>query len=689
MDESAHILDQPLSSTPSISRQDAEAIHGARTKYRADIDGLRALAVIPVVLFHLGLPIFRGGFVGVDVFFVISGFLITSIIDREIREGSFSVLGFYERRVKRIFPALFVMMAVVTVASAIILLPPEFKNFGQSVAATSFFSSNLMFWYQGMDYFDGPADLKPLLHTWSLAVEEQYYIVFPLFLLFVRSARTRTIALVLTALVSLALSQYYLSTLPASSFYLPQSRAWELLAGALVALRPGWAEVSGKWANWLQPAGLLAILAAMLFYTNNTPFPGLAGLLPVLGASAVVFCGDRISIVNPLTNPVVIFFGKISYSLYLWHWPLIVLYKYVLMREIGRLDALVIFAGSVALASASYYFVERPTRRRASTAYWGGRPALFGAGLAAMLLFTGIGGSVHLTNGMPQRLADYHPPITVKESMPEVPPHCWISLVSTGQEWGGTACAVTKGSHLAMLWGDSFALQYVTGFHDAESLLDSRILLLAKSGCPPLLDYTQPMEPNCRAFNNLAWQRIGEMKPETVIISARWIYNALDTSDRVDMLAALKRTIAALEKRHIHVVLIGESPSYEFQNTYDYLYRAKRLHDGPIVPKLQFGPDFVRAIQDVAGPAEFVNPMKTLCQGDACSLFIGKDFMTLDGGHLTRPASDEVVRSLLRQDCAGPHYLAVDCRQLAAANPPATNPPAGNPPVAGIDSAHP
>ena len=308
-------------------------------RYRADIDGLRAIAVLPVVLFHFGFSTFAGGFVGVDVFFVISGFLITSLIVVEIDESRFSIVRFYERRIRRIFPALFLVIIVTSIASAIILLPNDLKRYAKSVVAADWFFSNFEFWREA-GYFDVDAHQKPLLHTWSLAVEEQFYLIFPPFLLLAaRYLRRRYLLIIMPIFVlSLTFSIWAVYAKPSLAFYLTPSRMWEIMLGAWLALIP-WE--AGK--RFIPPSGygLLTLLGigmiayGVFTFSANTPFPGAMALLPCGGAALVIFGGqNHPSMVSRLlaTGPLV-FVGKISYSLYLWHWPLIVLAAYPFAGE--------------------------------------------------------------------------------------------------------------------------------------------------------------------------------------------------------------------------------------------------------------------------------------------------------------------------------------------------------------------
>jgi peptidoglycan/LPS O-acetylase OafA/YrhL len=619
-------------------------------RYRPDITALRAVAVLPVVLFHLGAPLLTGGYIGVDVFFVISGFLITRLIDSDIESGSFTIAQFYQRRVRRIFPALFVMMFVVCIASYLILMPPELKNFGESLASTAAFSSNLMFWYQGMDYFDGPADLKPLLHTWSLAVEEQFYIFFPLLMVVVRSYRARISLLALFAFLSLCLSLHEMQLRPSSAFYLPQCRCWELLFGSLISLLPRRTFKTPFSSNWLQPAGFLAIILPMLLYTSETRFPGLAALPPVLGTCAILYAGEtpslqlnRLYLWWPAT-----FFGNISYSLYLWHWPIIVLYKYVVLRDLRYTDMAMIFIASVLAAAASYYLVENPTRR----AQWH-RTTLFGASGAIIAVFILFGSFEDFRKGLPSRFAGYAPP-PISEPSVQPPAGCWGQLGATGNNWQSASCEITSGHHKTVLWGDSFALHYVAGFERYHDLIDTTIFFLARSGCPPLIGFDHPLEPSCKIFNENAVRYIKELRPDSVVLSARWIYNALNPTDRRVVMADLTNTIQFLDALHINVLVIGQSPSFEFKSTYDYLFRLKRagVTAADFVPRLDFSQSFQSALAAASVLAHFFDPMAVVCPAYKCSLVSDNRFLTLDGGHLTADKSEEVISALLRADCA-------------------------------------
>lgn len=347
------------------------AAHSSGT-YRADIDGLRAIAVLAVVVYHAIPDIIPGGFVGVDVFFVISGFLITSILERNIRAGTFSISGFYERRLRRIAPALLAMI-LATIFFAAWRFPPHLRvEHGRSVMFTTLSVANHFFLRSAEDYFHSPVDTSPLLHTWSLAVEEQFYVFFPVLLFFIakcsRRSSTKLLILGLVAIASFAAAQWNLRTNPAWCFYLLPLRAWELLLGAVLAL---WMETRAatakprKFAPWISALGMTAIGIAYFGFDRDTPFPGLAALLPCAGAALIIWAGgltddsSKNYATRLLASPPLVAIGLISYSVYLWHWPLIVFFRDLLPAAF--FNAAIVLA-SILAGYVSWRCVETPFR---------------------------------------------------------------------------------------------------------------------------------------------------------------------------------------------------------------------------------------------------------------------------------------------------------------------------------------
>jgi peptidoglycan/LPS O-acetylase OafA/YrhL len=331
-------------------------------KYRAEIDGLRALAVVPVILFHAGFELFRGGFVGVDVFFVISGYLITTIIIDDIEKNRFSIVNFYERRARRILPALFFVMLVCIPLSWLWMLPTQMKDFSQSLVAVSTFLSNVLFWHES-GYFDAVTAEKPLLHTWSLAVEEQYYVLFPIFLLLAwRLGKSKVFwMIVVLAALSLALSELAWRIDRVTNFYLLPTRAWELLAGSIAAFIVK--EHGIRANNTLSFLGLGLIIFSIFAYDETTPFPSVYALVPVTGVMLlIIFAGKETIAAKLLSMRAFVGIGLISYSAYLWHQPLFAFARVRLLDQpsIFLMGALSLV--TLALAMCSWKFIEQPAR---------------------------------------------------------------------------------------------------------------------------------------------------------------------------------------------------------------------------------------------------------------------------------------------------------------------------------------
>ncbi|WP_370304514.1 acyltransferase family protein [Pseudooceanicola sp.] len=372
-------------------------------KYREEIDGLRSVAVLPVILFHAGVEFFSGGFVGVDVFFVISGFLITTIIAAELERGTFSLLRFYERRARRILPALFFMMLCTLPFAWLWMLPDQLRDFSQSLVAVITFSSNFLFFFE-TGYFAADAELKPLLHTWSLAVEEQYYLFFPLLLwLLWRFGRRPAIWVVAAlALASLAACEWGWRHSPEANFFLTPFLAWELLAGSLCALYLGEGKPKGR--NLPALLGLLLVVVPMVLYDGQTPFPSLFTLAPIVGTALIILFAARHTLVGRLLSlrPLV-GIGLISYSAYLWHQPVFAFARLASPQRPDHWVMLALAGLSLVLAYLSWRFVEQPFRGRGGGVL-ARRSAVFGAAFAGSLAFAGIGVVGHVQDGYPARM---------------------------------------------------------------------------------------------------------------------------------------------------------------------------------------------------------------------------------------------------------------------------------------------
>lgn len=491
--------------------------------YRRDIDGLRAVAVLPVLLFHAGIPGFSGGFVGVDIFFVISGYLIAGIILREIGEGRFSLAKFYQRRARRILPAYLFVMGATFVASYFILFPEDFRDFGQSLVASALFVSNLLFVLESEMYF--ATATKPLLHTWSLSVEEQFYLLCPLFLLFVtRLRKSPAKALAAVVLASLALSIWASKTNPASAFFQLQYRAWELGMGALLAASHAPAITNRAGREALALVGLGLIVFAVTTFDETTAFPGMAALAPVLGTAAIIQAGKAGSpLVNRLLSlQLFVFIGLISYSLYLWHWPVFELYRYATDDFLSPLAIAGLIALVFALSVLSWLLIERPFRRWTpgrdpERAEWPTlrRAALALSGIAAL----GIG------LGMSQGWWWRYPPEV--KAMHEVARSVELDNCLATLEWTPEEPCVlgADGPVRTAVWGDSHALSLLPGIVEAADKAGERFVFYGFGGCPPLLGIERYSDKghHCAAFNSESFDAIlANEGIENVVIAARF-----------------------------------------------------------------------------------------------------------------------------------------------------------------------
>jgi peptidoglycan/LPS O-acetylase OafA/YrhL len=368
--------------------------------YRPEIDGLRALAVLPVIFFHAGFEWSAGGFVGVDVFFVISGYLITSIILVELSADKFSIINFYERRARRILPALFFVMLVCLPFSWLLLTPSDLKDFGQSLIAVSTFSSNFLFWMES-GYFDTSAEFKPLLHTWSLAVEEQYYIFFPIFLaLSWRLGINWIISLLaLVFMISLVAAQWGSVFKPNPTFYLLPTRAWELLIGAFIAIYLSINTVSKSHIinQSLSLIGFIMIIFSFIFFNNSTPFPSVLTLVPTLGTGLIILYATPNTIINKAFSlSLLVKMGLISYSAYLWHQPILAFARHQFMGELSNLFLIMLCFSSLVLAYISWFWVEKPFRNRKQIS----SKMIFSFSLVGILFFISIGFLINKTDGL-------------------------------------------------------------------------------------------------------------------------------------------------------------------------------------------------------------------------------------------------------------------------------------------------
>jgi peptidoglycan/LPS O-acetylase OafA/YrhL len=534
--------------------------------YRKDIDGLRAIAVLAVILFHADIPGFTGGFIGVDVFFVISGFLITSIILKDIESGKFSIVKFYERRIRRIFPALFPVIAVTVIAGMFFLDYKTFKKLGQSVTATTVFASNILFW-QDSGYFDSPSAQKPLLHTWSLAVEEQFYIFFPLLLSGINRFFHRRYfpLLIITAIISFATSIWWVYAQPSAAFYLVPARAWEMLAGAVLALGCLPVPRSRILRDVASITGLCLIFYSIAFYSKSTAFPGLNASVPVLGTALIIYSGTGGPSIagKALSLKPIVFIGMISYSLYLWHWPIIVFSRYMLLHNpsFSEMGAQLLF--TLILSTLSFFYVEQPFRRHQPL--FPGRRALFAVSASVMAVASVTGLVIHLQNGMPYR-SSANTAIMKNDDEYEWGKHVGtekkaIIAISEGQTPPVIGSAGTR--PMFLLWGDSHARVLSIGMSEMAKRYRLSGYLATNSGAPPIVvEHGEDNLFNGSHFNESVISFI-KSHPEitTIIIASRWsAYGNTDNMHTAMLRKGIISTIDALRGLGRRIVIVDDVP---------------------------------------------------------------------------------------------------------------------------------
>jgi len=638
-----------------------------KVKYRPDIDGLRAVAILSVMAFHIWPWRVSGGYIGVDVFFVISGYLISSILFSEIASNRFSVLAFYERRIRRIFPALFAMLIVFSVVISFFLLPNELIDYAKSVIAATTSTSNIYFWRHS-GYFEAPMS-KPLLHTWSLAVEEQFYLTFPIFLLLTRRFSPRFLkhAVLLLFLVSLASSIVAVRYNPDAAFYMPYTRAWELLLGTIVSLR-FFPKLPQAWLrNAATLAGIALIAYSAVRYLPQTPFPGVAALAPCLGSALIIGAGEsgRTLVGRVLSWKPVVFIGLISYSLYLWHWPVVILndlglsmnlHELILHSPHGywlqRSTLLTEFAVSVLLGTLSWRFVERPFRNSASRRVE--RQPLFAFSAAVMVALVALSGVVISAGGFPSRF----PNRAVQVASFRLPPDSMIGQLGDCAITVSNQTTVFEDGHCLrinptketyLLLGDSHAYSLWNGLK--ASLPDSNVLLAAAWGCTasihrdPYGERVGEVSRICGEMTNFIFQKyIPEHTIQALLVSYRWKPNDLD---------GLASVVTWAKARGIRVVLFGPVAEYDAPLprllAYSIAWNRPDLAQQHLAPYSAAMDSQMRNLARNTWHVEYASLFRATCESDRCVEYAddkNETPMLKDQDHLTEEGSKFLVHRL-------------------------------------------
>ena len=663
-------------------------------KYRTEIDGLRALAVLPVIFFHAGFEWFSGGFIGVDVFFVISGYLITTIIISEMVENKFSIVNFYERRARRILPALFFVMAICIPFAWLWLTPNDLKDFGQSLIAVSTFSYNILFWLES-GYFDAASELKPLLHTWSLAVEEQFYIFFPIFLILTWRFGVKWVLIFLASLffISLGIAHWGSYNSPSASFFLLPTRGWELLVGTFAAfyLKANNHLNSLNINQVLSLLGFGMIIYSVIAFDKTTPFPSLYALIPTIGTVLLILCAVPKTFVHKLLSlKIIVGIGLISYSAYLWHQPLLVFARHRFLGDVSELFLIILCFTSFAMAWFSWKFVESPFRKKTIFK----RKSIFVMSVLTGVTFSFIGLFLHMNVTTPSKFDFYGKEISI--------PNKYGGIIDNNRKCSfpdlisdEKPCEIFGGGKLGelVIIGDSHARVLSESFYSSVGYFHSLIDLTA-SGCPFLIDSNIYIGRtlNCSSDYQLARQKIlTERRHSTVVYQARlplYFYgNGFDNGrpggnelranvrvageksffnvkeERRYFIESLKNSVEFIAKNNNLLFLIlpsfsngwdpidrlfaMETQGFSLQEAKDYLAIQKKVVDQRV--------DRLRGelilISKNFDNVIIVDPNKFVCTDDFCSPLSSEDeLLFTDADHFSLKTNDlifnEVIKSM-------------------------------------------
>lgn len=641
--------------------------HLTHPKYRADIDGLRAIAVLSVVGFHAFPGKFSGGFIGVDIFFVISGYLISLIIFSSLEQGRFSIVAFYDRRIRRIIPALVTVMLASLTFGWFTFLADEYRQLGKHIAGGAGFISNFILWSES-GYFDNAADSKPMLHLWSLAIEEQFYIFWPVLLAFVWRRNWNFLGITaVIAVLSFAVSIYLISDNPISAFYLPISRFWELMVGGVLAyITLHRQDLNTQYKNAQSVIGAMLLIAGLAFITKTSQFPGWWALLPTMGTFLLISAGSAAWINKTiLSNKIMVWFGLISYPLYLWHWPLLSFARIIEGNLSKELKAALVLA-SVFLAWGTYKVIEKPLRF--------GKHNRISLGLLLALLFAGLLGylcvinngyeghgfrekektefSSHFENSLPgwkyfesenileiyrekcnfYNLAMHRAGKSTQTPIKKIDEECYARDISIEKS--------------LLIWGDSHASQLYPGLH--KNLPKNwQILQVTSSGCKPDIEIENDPATNwCAKSNSFALETIKNSRPNVVIVAQALGHD-------VKKMSEIGTTLESLGVQT--VVFTGPAP--QWNSDLPKIILRKLWVDTPQRTFISINANALEVNQAlkqsfVSSPSHrFVSLIDYFCDVSGCLIRIGGDrksgITSWDYGHLTPIASDAFAKDVL------------------------------------------
>jgi len=653
--------------------------------YRADIDGLRAVAVSAVVLFHAFPDILPGGFVGVDIFFVISGYLISLIIFKEIKNKNFSFMQFYSRRIRRIFPALLLVLASCYGAGYLVLFPIDFRHLGIEIASSAAFIQNFFLWSES-SYFYLP-ETHPLLHLWSLGVEEQFYIIWPFLLWVAYKTKLKLLWFIcLITSISFISNIYDLAVLydQTAAFYSPFSRFWELMLGSLLAYSQ--IHSSKLWlrdycrtkfnlstishlTHGLTILGLFLILLSLFLFNQRSNFPGWLALLPTLGAMFIITAGENAYFNRRLlANPILVQIGLISYPLYLWHWPVLFFANVISSDPLTKYQKILVIILSIVLAYFTYILIEKPIR-------FGKHVAIKITILTILMVAVGyLGLNTFQRNGLSFRF-----PADVIEKAELVPDrfdeHTRVDqcfLLSTNTFTNDGLCDGDPKKPTIFLWGDSHAAALYPGFKNLTLQKDVNIAQYTAATCAPIIsnDSNALDHDRCSTINTQVIKRIETSQPMIVILHASWDRSLGSDSNKSTL--ALESTIDHIKNvsPKSSIVIIGAVPRWNQSAT--LLYLKKQIHSPQSINSVQYSSiasintSLDRDLLALANKKSiiYISALDNLCKGNQCLLKVGRlngDIIASDDAHFTPSGSIYFVNAIKHKIFSGPCTVEMNC----------------------------
>jgi peptidoglycan/LPS O-acetylase OafA/YrhL len=527
--------------------------------YRSEIDGLRALAIIPIIFFHFNFEVFSGGFVGVDIFFVISGYLITSIILTDINQNKFSIFNFYHRRARRILPALFLMLFICIPLAMVILLPEDLKEFSNSLIAITLFISNIFFW-RNSDYFDTSAELSPLLHTWSLAVEEQFYFIFPLIFIFFLK-RSKFLLLIITLmlfLASLCVSEYAANVHPTAAFFLLPFRGWELLMGVLTALclsQENFINLKRTYREIASLFGLGLIIFAVFFFSKSTTFPGFNALIPTIGTSLIILSANKCTLVGKLlSTKIFVGIGLLSYGAYLWHQPLLAFSRYKNTGNLDNYSYILIFLGTFLIAYFSWKIIEMPFRnnkiKQTKNFILISTLVLFFLITFAIICITKNGFESRLDQNQ-RNLLSFNS-YNYKEIYSQ--DKCFLNRSQSYKDFN-KFCKSENLKDSIFIWGDSHAAALSFGLRKNFK----NVSQYTTSACPPILSNNSKLKSSCKKINEFISEMVIQQQPNILILHSNWLLY-----DEKSLLTGLVELIKFIHVNspYTNIIVLGGVPQF-------------------------------------------------------------------------------------------------------------------------------